>query len=172
MAGIILIAGPSASGKTTIARAVAAALKVPCLSLDRYFIPRATAFVETANGPVRTFERPELYDGARLAMDFGAQSAGVVVEGFCLFAYPQVLAIPARRFYIDLPFPLCLVRRMARRPQRFSDRSFLLVGEQENATFVVPQQHIPGVFVLDGSLPVETLRDTVLGAVAQLAACA
>ncbi len=158
----ILIAGPSASGKSSLANAVAAALRVPCLSLDDYFIRKPRSFVETPTGPIRTFERPYLYDGARLAKDVLAHPAGVVAEGFCLFNYPEIMALTASRFYLDVAFSVCLARRLARRPRRVSDQSFQIVGEQETNAFVIPQQHLDGVHVLDGIRPLDELLIAVV----------
>ena len=73
----ILIAGPSASGKTTLARAVASRLCCPCLSLDELFIRGAKVMVDTPSGPVRSYERPELYNGNRLAMRLFNGTGGV-----------------------------------------------------------------------------------------------
>ena len=126
------------------------------------FIRGAKAFVDTPSGPVRTFERPELYDGAKLSMRVFNSPSKRVVEGFCLFAYPAIMDLPGVRFYVDVPFEVCLERRMARRPHRPSDRSFALVGRQENDTFVLPQKTAPGVMVLDGLKPPSELVEEVL----------
>lgn len=162
MNAVILIAGPSASGKSTLAKHLASTLNLEVFSLDDYFIPSTKVFVETAGGKVRTFERPALYDGARLAKDILLSQTGAVVEGFCLFAYPEIMALPASRFYLDVPFSVCLARRHVRKPQRPSDKSFQLIGEQESATFVLPQQHFPSVRVLDGTRTIEALLKAVI----------
>ena len=164
----ILIVGPSASGKSTLADRVADEVGLPKLHLDDYFIPRAKAFVETPNGRVRTFERPSLYDGNKLARDAAAIRGGIVIEGFCLFAYPEILALGGSRYYLDAPFSLCRERRAARRPQRYSDRSFAIVGESETLRFVVPQREIPDVHVLNGRLPTAELTRQVLEVVGRV----
>ena len=159
---LILIAGPSGSGKSTLAKALAAHMGFPCLSLDDYYIPRAKVFVETANGVVRTFERPESYDGEKLAIRLSNRTTGTVAEGFCLFQYRQVRELGGVCFYIDAPFSVCSARRAARRPQRPSDRSFALVGEAETMAFVAPQKDMPGVLRLDGTASTADLMPLVL----------
>ena len=121
---VIMIAGPSASGKSTLAHSVAEHFKFPCVSLDDLYIRGSKAFVETPRGPVQTYERPELYDGDRLAGLIRNRTSGLVVEGFCLFTYPRLLSIADWRFYLDVPFPICARRRHSRQPQRHSDRSY------------------------------------------------
>lgn len=166
MSVAIFIAGPSASGKSTLAKAIAALKGVRSLSLDDYFIRGAKAFVETATGKVRTFERPQLYDGVRLARDIATHREPIVAEGFCLFAYPEIQALPALRFYLHTPFSVCLARRNARRPQRPSDKSFQIIGESEFTAFVAPQQYLPSVTVLDGMLDTSALVQQVIAAAA------
>jgi len=98
-----------------------------------------------------------MYDGQRLAREI-ASAAGVVVEGFCLFCYPDILALRAQSFYVDVPFSVTVERRSRRRPKRLSDRSYSLIGEQENAAFILPQRSLPGIRVLNGMLPIPDLR--------------
>lgn len=158
----IFIAGPSASGKSTLAKAVAARVGARRFCLDDYFIPRARVFVDTNGGPVRTFERPELYDAARLARHVAAVPGPVVTEGFCLLGYPEFREQDALRVYVDVPFDICLARRLARRPIRPSDQSFRIIGRSESAAFVEPQRKVPGVVVLDGRNSTDELVCAVL----------
>ena len=160
----VLIAGPSASGKSTLARAVGLALRRRVLSLDDFFDRTQPCFyVETAQGPVRTYEDPRSYDGAALARQAEESAGGVVIEGLSLFLYPAIQALPAHWFYVDVPFATCLERRLARKPARRSDLSFQLVGEAESARHVGPQARLPGVVVLDGLRPTTDLLQQVLG---------
>ena len=120
-------------------------------------------YAETVHGSVRNYERPEVYDGRQLAQDILAQHSGVVADGLFPFVYPELLDLSAHRFYLDLPFTVCLARRLARRPTRSSsDRSFALIGEQESETFVVPQKTLSDIHVLDGNKPQEALLQEVL----------
>ena len=170
MQATVLISGPSGSGKTTLAHKVGLKFGMPVLHLDDYFIRGAKAFVDCAGARVRTFERPALYDGARLAADVGAQRHGCVVEGFCLFTYPEITVLNGFRFYLDVPFGECLARRNARKPQRPSDRSFRIVGESETAAFVLPQRNLPGIHVLDGTRGIEELAAAIASAAGRAAA--
>lgn len=163
----VFIAGPSASGKSTLAKAVAEVLGARVMCLDDYFIPRARIFVETPGGRIRTFERPELYDAGRMARDVAAVNGAVVAEGFCLLGYGEFRAQNAVRVFVDLSFDICLARRLARRPVRPSDKSFRVIGESESATFVEPQRDIPGVVVLDGRRPTSELLRAVLAQLPQ-----
>jgi shikimate kinase len=159
---VILIAGPSASGKSTLAAAVAAQAGFPCLALDDVFIRGAKAYVDRPEGRIRTFDRPELYNGARLAAQISNRTCGMVAEGFGLFAYRQMLGFAALRYYLDVPFALCAERRRARRPRRPSDRSFEAIGEEENASFVLPQRGIAGVRVMDGQKQIAELAAAII----------
>jgi uridine kinase len=159
---VVLLAGPSGSGKSTVARLVATALRARMLCLDRCFRANPKLFVAGPQGPVRTYERPGAYDGAALAAEVRRASGAVIVEGFCLLTYPEVLALGGTRFYLDLPFDLCLARRLARRPQRPSDRSFAVVGRAETEAFVVPQMRLPGVRILDARHPPPALAAAIL----------
>ena len=88
-----------------------------------------------------------------------------MAEGFCLFAYLEILRLESIKFYLDVPHQVCAGRRIKRRPQRPSDRSFALIGAKESATFVLPQKDIPGVQVLDGMRPTVDLVEAVLAAI-------
>jgi uridine kinase len=167
---LILLAGPSASGKSSLARKLAAILHLKHLCLDDYYISGKKCFIDTPRGALRTYDRPELYDFARLCTDITAASSGVVVEGFILFCSPQILALPATRYYLDVPFDVCLARRLARKPHRPSDRIFQVIGEQENASFVMPQRDLPGVTVLDGMQATDSLLPFVLSSISARAA--
>jgi hypothetical protein len=115
---------------------------------------------------VRNFEHPDSYDGARLAADIAAcaSKSPCVAEGFALFKYGEILALTGTRMYLDVPFEVCLLRRIARRPQRPSDQSFQLIGKAETLRTVIPQRDTPGVLILDGLRQLDALVAHVLGA--------
>lgn len=56
------------------------------------------------------------------------------------------------RFYIDLPFNECVLRRKTRHRYQPADESFILIGEQQTAEIVAPQKLMPDVQVIDGTL--------------------
>ncbi len=157
---IVLIAGCSGSGKSTVSQIVARRLGVPSFCLDDYFVRGARVFVDHGGSKVRTFERPELYDGARMARDL-ARCGNAVAEGFCLLSYPEMQQLAARRFFIDIPFAECLRRRRGR-PNRPSDRSFELIGESEATRFVLPQRGMPGVTCVDGRASPDAIASKML----------
>lgn len=111
---LVGISGPSCSGKTTLAREIAAFLDAPTLHLDRHFDSKAERTV--VNGH-RSYERPEQYDGAalleetRLALKLNEH---VVVEGFILFSYPGFEQACDRMVHLDLPHHILARRRRQR----------------------------------------------------------
>lgn len=159
---VVLIAGPSGCGKSTIAAMLCERLRARSLSLDDYFIRRSPLYVETAQGRVRNYEHPSLYDGAMLAADITAHAVPVVAEGLCLLHYPEIQRIPALRIFLAAPFETCLRRRQQRRPARPSDRSFAVIGREQTELWVEPQRRLPGVIVVPCSESVEeTWRDVL-----------
>ena len=65
---ILGIAGPSCSGKTTLAQEVAGKLCAPTLSIDNFFkLGGPHFYVEHKGEKVRSFENPAIYDGKRMA---------------------------------------------------------------------------------------------------------
>ena len=148
----IFIAGPSGSGKSTLAKTLAMLTGCRYLSLDNYWKGGPGLFVNAPlGGIVRSYEDPSLYDGAQLAANVAAHGAPCVAEGFCLLSYPEIQAVAGHRFYMEVPFDVCMDRRLARRPQRPSDASFWLIGEQETNRWVLPQKALPGVTILDAT---------------------
>lgn len=160
----LFVAGPSGSGKSTLAQLAAERLGLPVLCLDDAFIARPRRYVDTPGGRVRNYEDPLCYDGPGVARQAGDTHSGAVLEGFCLFRYPEIMALAGPKFYLDVPFPVCLARRQARRPQRPSDTSFALIGEQLTDEHVAPQRSLEGVTVLDGSAPLADNLEIVLAA--------
>lgn len=145
----IMVAGPSACGKTTLAAMLGEWLSRPVLSLDDYFTPTPRFWADTPAGRIRNYEHPSAYDGAALARDILDAGEPVVVEGFCLYQYPEVMRLPAVKLFLPTRFEICLERRRARRPSRISDKSFEIIGQQESERWVYPQAQMPGVVSID-----------------------
>jgi hypothetical protein len=158
---VVGVAGPSASGKSTLAAGLAAALGARHLCLDDYFVPGAERPV--VNG-CPSFERPHQYDGARMALDVAAARAvgPVVAEGFLLFAYPALLAACDVRLFVQIGEAEVVARRAARRSvgggkAERVERAFAAHGLEEWRRFGAGQASAEGVAVLDGTLPPEEL---------------
>ena len=159
---IIGIAGPSCSGKSTVAKEVAEALGAHLLHMDGRWI--AGAEKPLVNGHP-SFERPHQYDPVSLLAELHeARKAhrDVVVEGFLLFTYPAVLAELDRLFFLSVDHEELVWRRMARSAaggnatwgaagnDAVVDVGWLAHGREEWAEFGAGQALLPGVHVLDG----------------------
>lgn len=154
---IVGISGPSCSGKTSLARAIAALLGAPTLHLDMHFI--ADADRPLVNGHP-SFERPHQYDGAALLaemLDAAQRHQHVVAEGFLLFLYPGILDACDHRLHLDVPHRT-LVGRRARRASAMgdvkggrikqADIAWQAHGEEEWEAHGAHQVAMPGVKVL------------------------
>ena len=65
---IILLCGPSCSGKSTIAKLLVEKLEGNILSLDKFYVVGGEKFYVNYQGEfIRTFERQESYDGDGVA---------------------------------------------------------------------------------------------------------
>lgn len=154
---VIGIAGPSSSGKSTLATRLASELDAAHLCLDDYFIPAAAR--EVVNGRP-SFEQPSQYDGDLMAEEVSEACAKgpVVAEGFLLFVYPALLNACHVRFLISLDDEAVVSRRKARRHagagrSEKAERAFDAHGIQEWQRFGAPQSSLPGVIQLDGAMP-------------------
>src|SRR3546814_11372068 len=78
---VIGIAGPSCSGKSSLASLIAGRTVATHLCLDRFWIRKAPAVYRDG---FRSFERPDLYDGKAMASAAltAAETGPVVAEGF------------------------------------------------------------------------------------------
>jgi dephospho-CoA kinase len=159
---VVGIAGPSCSGKTTASEVLAKTIGAKVFHFDDYFcdeVPRAIV-----NGH-ESFERPELYDGARMAADIAKHISehphtSVVAEGFMLFRYPELYEICDARVFVHLDPKIIMERRQARALERGYEalagrqakfeRSFLANGIEEWKRFGLKQCLLPGVFFLSG----------------------
>jgi len=185
---IIGIAGPSCSGKSSIARRVAERLNTDVLSLDQFAIKGAEkVFVDYNDENIRSFEQPQLYDGSRMArvirtvIDEGTctfesmkipehileektlQKKGyLVVEGFLLFTYPEIIPLIDHKVYIDLNETEVFRRRAIRSSLPKSDESFMKIGMREYERFGAGQKYTPGVIMLNGMKSLDELASEIL----------
>lgn len=157
---LILIAGPSCSGKTTLARMVADRLKAPLLHLDRHWLRHVDRPIVDGH---RSFERPDQYDGHALleqTVEALSNHRHVVVEGFVLLTYPGFLDLAHRAIYLDIPHDVISARRTARSAAGSSledvpggrsskaDDAWLAHGRREWFDHGERQRHLPGVEIL------------------------
>lgn len=152
------IAGPSASGKSTIARMLVQGIGAKLFCLDDYFIANTARPV--VNG-FSSFERPEQYDGTRLAAQvaMALETGPVVAEGFLLFKYHAILALCHLKFFIAIPSEVIVSRRRSRRDMGHGkaagvERAFDAHGVHEWEWFGKAQADIPGVLSIDGNQPI------------------
>lgn len=139
---LVGIAGGSASGKTTIARALAARLGSRCVLVahDRYYHPASAT--QATEGP-RNFDHPDALDTDHLVRDLRRLRAGhptplpaydfarhdrlpeshwdvvephpiVLVEGILVLAVEHLRNELDHRVFVDTPDDLRLVRRVRR----------------------------------------------------------
>jgi hypothetical protein len=155
---IVGIAGPSCSGKTTLAHLLGSALTAPVLHLDRHWI-------EGCEKPVvegfPSYERPHQYDADALIAEIRAirlRHPIIVVEGFLLFHYQWFRDACARRVFLDVPHERLAVRRRARlglavddvpggrAPE--ADAGWSAHGRSEWLRFGAAQRDLPGMEVV------------------------
>lgn len=158
MAPIIGIAGPSCSGKSTLAKALALNLGAESATLDDYYRARSPKILVDGH---RSYERPEQYDGAGLARHAIARrdavpDRAIVLEGFLLFRYPELREIVDVGFFIELA-PEAIVARRRTRGGRPSDRSFDAIGIAEWLRFGAGQSTLPNIVTLAGEGSPEAL---------------
>lgn len=111
---LIGIAGPSCSGKTTIARLVAERLNAPVLHLDRYWIEGCEKPIVEGHP---SYERPDQYDSHAMTLDVREamrKHSAVVTEGFLLFVDPWFARNCTTRIFLDVPHERLAARRRAR----------------------------------------------------------
>lgn len=147
----LILAGPSCSGKTTLAEQYATITGIRLFRLDD-FRRRVKRFVTGTD--VRNYEHPDCWDGRTFAEALATCTGPFIAEGVCPLHYREVLEwVDADRFYMDVPFAVCLARRKARGRHGPSDTAFAMFGEGETREWVEPQRAVAGVRILDGTLP-------------------
>ncbi len=185
---IIGIGGPSCSGKSTLAKNVEQELNALRFSVDSFYKKDAPKiYIANSKGElVRTFERPELYDGAYVAECISELKKGnkieyclfdwkekiekvysakptdvLIVEGFLMYTYPELKEIIDYAFYVDIPYDEMLYRREQRKRSK-GDQTFLEIGVQEYKLFGEGQKNIPNLIILNGLESPAKLRTRVL----------
>lgn len=164
----VMIAGPSGSGKSTLAAIVAAEVAATLISIDDYRRRGIRRMVPCNGELVRTFEHPDHWNGLGLALRLKALDRlqqPWIAEGVLLWHFAPIATIPARRFYIDVPFEVCVARRQFRARHPVSDRSFALVGRAETDRWVRPQRD-SGAIVLDGTRAAGALAEDIVSSIA------
>lgn len=184
---VIGIAGPSCSGKTTIAQLLADALDAQIISADLTYIRGSDRpLVEGEDGVLYdSFERPELYDHERIAqlltelsskdsstitlldwetkenydVEVSAQRP-VIIEGFGLYTHERLASLISERYWIDVDITETIRRRLARGGRK-SDHAYAQIARAEQK-WIEGQKDVPGVIVLDGTKPIDVLFNEVL----------
>jgi uridine kinase len=139
---LILVAGPSSSGKSTLAHALCDQIGLDCtqfLSLDHYY--RDLRHLSPEARALRNFDEPEAWESSRLITDMQQLIDGhsidmpqydfnthlridaiqaveptpyIVAEGLFALCYPALNAIATLKIFIDLDDTLALKRRLDR----------------------------------------------------------
>lgn len=161
------IAGPSCSGKSTVAELLAQHVELPLFHLDGRWVKGSPKAI--VNGH-KSFERPTHYNGDGLAEDLKSHPH-FIAEGFLLFLYKDLLNIPFK-FFIDLPYEEQLARRLARASSRKDDRlggvndvaeiAWRHNGKEEWEAFGAKQKHIEDMVCLSGLEKPEVLVGQIL----------
>jgi hypothetical protein len=155
---ILGIAGPSCSGKTTIARLLAERLGAPLLHLDRHWIIGCEKPLVDGHP---SYERPHQYDADALreeTLDATSRSSIVVVEGFLLFGYPWFAENCTHRFLLDVPHHRLAARRAARHGLSLddvvggrapeADAGWHAHGRSEWEKYGARQRDVPGMITI------------------------
>ena len=156
---VLGIGGCSCSGKTTLARELAAELEATLFPLDLYYRDLSQFPLDTRHK--RNFDHPDALESELILAHVEALSKGeaidrpvydfsrhsrvlgtfervvpqgfVIVEGILALHYPELVPLYALTVYVDAPHDVCLVRRV-HRDTRERGRTELSVREQFEAT--------------------------------------
>lgn len=183
---IIGLAGPSSSGKTSVANELRQTLDAEVLSLDHFYKEGyPNIYVEKDGEKIRTYERPELYDGKKAAEVINDLKEGdvvvdiwdmdreeyrenvfekkdyVIVEGFLLYTYEELRTVIDDMFYLDLDRDTIIERRL-KRLDRTSDKTFLEIGIEEFERFGREQKFYDEVKVIDAKKEIKEIEKEVL----------
>lgn len=136
---MIGIAGASCSGKTELARQLAARLDAPVVSIDSYY--RELSHLSLEERALVNFDEPAAIDEPLFISHMQALARGeevlcptydfathsrtsevtripaanfIIVEGLFALHWPEVRALLGTRVYVDTPDEVCFERRLAR----------------------------------------------------------
>lgn len=188
---IVVIAGGTASGKSTATRAVAVELGALLVSHDRYYL-------DVAEPRGHNYDHPDALDTDRLVADLTCLAAGrsaglpvydfrthtrlaavdtvepqglILVEGILTMVDPRVVQLADLTVYVDAPDDIRLVRRIRRDVvERGRDVEGVLVQYLDTVRpmherFVAPCRDRAAV-VLDGTAPPAELVVQLTAAIA------
>jgi uridine kinase len=184
---VIGIAGPSCSGKTTIAQHLARVLNAQLINADLTYIRGSKRpLVKGENGVLyESFERAELYDHARIARALSELATNgtstirlldwetkehyeveltadrpIIIEGFALYTHEALTGLIDEKYWIEVSVDESIRRRLGR-GGRTSDEAYAQIARSERR-WIEDQKHVPGVIVLDGTEPIEALCSRIL----------
>lgn len=190
------ICGPSCSGKTTLAKKLDQQLRGELISLDYFYKSESKPLYIDYNGEeIRTFERPEQYNGKAMAelvetienlekklvyvheiFDMDKQKMKkkifmkrdyLILEGFLLFSYEELIEKIEHKFYLNIPYEKTLERRSARPRNAPADEGYRKIGKSEWEQFGIKQKEVPGIIILDGTKSINELYDEVMQEIGQ-----
>ena len=184
---ILVIAGGTASGKTTIATELAQRFQATLLQHDRYY-------KDISNPRGHNFDEPNALDNTLLAHHIALLKSGqpaplpvyhfpthrrlpevetvfptslIIIEGILVMALPQVLAQADVTVFVDAPADLRLIRRIQRDViSRGRDvdgviKQYLTTVRPMHEQYVAPCK-VRADIVLDGTSPIEKSIDILL----------
>jgi uridine kinase len=188
---IIGIAGPSASGKTTLAQLVASRLPggAVIFALDSYYKDQRGLPEESINVDIPdAFEHLLIFDQLRALIagvpiqqpiyDYATHSRApvrrtvqpmphVIVEGIFALYWPEVRKVLTTSVFLSLDHPDCLARRIDRDARERSRSRTAVVYMYENRVRPMYDRHIHptrehATLVLDARAPAELLAARIL----------
>jgi uridine kinase len=171
---IIGFAGPSCSGKTTLARKTSEILNCPLVHMDQFCIHDAEKPI--VNG-YASYEQPHQYDHIATLKhleDISSHNKDIIIEGFLLFSYPELYKKCDLHFFIDLDYEIQKERRLKRSSQKEydgvwltghsndADKGFLAHGKEEWEKYGAIQKTLKDIISLNGSDNSNHLMETII----------
>lgn len=155
---IIGLAGPTCTGKTTVAKSIARRLGGRTISLESYYLDQGN--VPLSERTRRNYDSPDSLDGRLLVQHVKALAAGedvevpiydfaehtrvtgrhervsscpvLIIEGILVLHWPELRAMFDKSFYLDAPSDVSLQRRRVRDiVERQRSHEFVLQQYQE-----------------------------------------